>query len=83
MTRARQRDRAGRGASDATASVVDQMHRRFEPLDEVAPGAQMAPRTDRIVADVVEDILAILDRRLGRSSPPNATQETMANAAGT
>jgi aminoglycoside phosphotransferase family enzyme/predicted kinase len=68
LARAGRRDREGRGVSDAAEAVVDRMERSFDAPSEVAPGAHVALRTDRLTADVVEDLGAILDRRLGRSA---------------
>lgn len=48
--------RARRGAGD---------YERWEPLDEVAPQAHLTLRTDRPVEDVVDDVLALLDQRIG------------------
>ncbi len=63
--RALQRDRTGRGPSDATVDVV--MHERssWEPLDEAPPGSHLIVRSDRRVEEVVGDVVAELDERLG------------------
>lgn len=58
----RQRDR-GR-VSDADPHVVARAQRSWEPLDEVSAGAHVALRTDRPLAAIAGDVLALLDRRL-------------------
>ena len=37
----------------------------WEPLDELAPGAHVTLRTDRPVDAQLEDLRALLDRRIG------------------
>ena len=44
----------------------------WEPLDEVAPQAHLALRSDRPVDDVTADLLALLDQRIGLLQPPVA-----------
>lgn len=68
--RAIRRDHAGRGASDATREVVLSEHAAWDPLDEVAPRAHLALRTDRPITDIMSDLLALLDLRLGPSRDP-------------
>jgi predicted kinase len=41
----------------------------WEPLDEVAPHAHLVLRTDRRVEDVIGDLLALLDQRVGLGGP--------------
>ncbi len=63
--RALQRDRTGRGASDATVDVVMSEQSSWEPLDEAPPRAHLIVRTDRRVEEIVADVVAELDERLG------------------
>ncbi len=56
-------------ASDADLEVVLREHARWEPLDEIDPCSHVVLRTDRPAGDVVADLLALLDRRLGRIAP--------------
>lgn len=63
--------RAGRRArdpgrvSDADLPVVLREQQAWEPLDEVSAAAHLALRTDRPVEEILADVLALLDRRLG------------------
>ena len=45
---------------------------RWAPLDEVAPQAHLALRSDRPIDDVTADLLALLDQRIGLLQPPIA-----------
>ena len=54
-----------RRISDAGAGVVERERDRFDPLDETSAGRHLLLRTDRDVAEIVGDLLALLDRRLG------------------
>jgi hypothetical protein len=65
---ARQRDH--RRVSDADLSVVIREQAAWDPLDEVAADAHLSLRTDRPVAEIVADVMALLDRRLARRSDP-------------
>jgi hypothetical protein len=42
------------------------LHERetWEPLDELPASAHLALRTDRPLEEIVDDVLALLDRRL-------------------
>ena len=63
--RAAQREiRPGR-VSDASLSVVLRESSTWEPLDEVVPEAHVTLRTDRPVDAQLEDLCALLDRRIG------------------
>ena len=63
--RAAQRDiRPGR-VSDASLSVVLRESSSWEPLDELAPEAHVTLRTDRPVEAQLDDLRALLDRRIG------------------
>jgi predicted kinase len=67
--RAAQRDlRPGR-VSDASLSVVLRESSTWEPLDELAPEAHVTLRTDRPVEAQLEDLRALLDRRIGLLTP--------------
>jgi hypothetical protein len=65
---ARQRDH--RRVSDADLSVVIREQAAWDRLDEVAADAHLSLRTDRPVAEIVADVMALLDRRLARRSDP-------------
>jgi aminoglycoside phosphotransferase family enzyme/predicted kinase len=65
--RARRREREPGHTSDATAEVAARQLAEFEPLDEVPADLHVAVRTDRPLADVVDEVEAALDARLGRS----------------
>ena len=56
--------------SDADLPVVLREHASFEALDEVDPRAHLALRTDRDEAEILTDLLALLDLRLGFLNPP-------------
>ena len=63
--RAAQRDiRPGR-VSDASLSIVIRERSSWEPLDELAPEAHVTLRSDRSVEAQLEDLRALLDRRIG------------------
>jgi predicted kinase len=62
--RAGHRERDPHRISDASFAVVLREQGAWEPLDEVAPNAQMTLRTDRPVEHITADVLALLDRRL-------------------
>lgn len=65
--RAAQREHDPGRVSDADLTVTMRELGSWEPLDEVAAGAHLVLRTDRPVAVIVEDLLALLDERLGLS----------------
>jgi aminoglycoside phosphotransferase family enzyme/predicted kinase len=62
--RAARRGRDPHRVSDADPAVVLRELDSWEPLEEVPAGAHLALRTDRPVAQVAGDVLALLDRRL-------------------
>lgn len=64
--RAAKRDREPGHVSDANLAVATRERSSWEPLDEVAPGAHLALRTDRRVEDTAVDLLALLDQRIAR-----------------
>jgi len=75
--RAARRDRQPARVSDASLSVVVRESSAWEPLDEVAPEAHLTLRSDRPVTAQLEDLRALLDRRMGRlrsrqDAPPSA-----------
>jgi aminoglycoside phosphotransferase family enzyme/predicted kinase len=65
--RARRRERDPRSTSDATADLATGQLAGLEPLDEVAAHLHVAVRTDQPLAEVVDEVEAALDARLGRS----------------
>ncbi|MGZ4197907.1 MAG: bifunctional aminoglycoside phosphotransferase/ATP-binding protein [Solirubrobacteraceae bacterium] len=77
--RAARRDLQPTRVSDASLSVVMRESSVWEPLDELAPEAHVTLRSDRPVGAQLEDLRALLDRRIGRltarrSEPPSATE---------
>ena len=85
--RAAQRDRRPGRVSDASLSVVLRESSTWEPLDELAPEAHVTLRSDRRAEAQLEDLRALLDRRIGllmrrRDEPPSVTEspENPANA---
>ncbi len=62
--RAARRECDPQRVSDADATIVQRELERWEPLDEVPASAHLALRTDRPLAQIVQDALALLDRRL-------------------
>lgn len=64
--RAQWRSERGPSDSDATPEVAARLQREFEALDEVAPGSHVIVRTDRLPAEIRDDVVAALDRRLDR-----------------
>jgi len=63
--RAAQRDIGPGRVSDASLSVVLRESSTWEPLDELVPEAHVTLRTDRPVEAQLEDLRALLDRRIG------------------
>ena len=62
--RAADRERDPARLSDAGLDVAVREHHVWDPLDEIPPGAHLVLRTDRPSGQVVNDVLALLDRRL-------------------
>lgn len=54
--------------SDATVELVGVQLEEFAPLDEVAARRHMVVRTDRPLGEVIDDLEALLDSRLGDPS---------------
>ena len=79
--RAARRDRQPRRLSDASLAVVLRERSAWEPLDELPPEAHVTLRTDRTVDTQLEDLRALLDRRLGRlrthEEAPQSLSETL------
>jgi hypothetical protein len=76
---AARRDRQPTRVSDASLSVVVRESLVWEPLGELAPEAHVTLRTDLPVEAQLEDLRALLDRRIGRlttvrSEPPSVTE---------
>ena len=65
--RAQRREHEPGHTSDATVEIASRQLAEFEPLDEVAPDLHVPVRTDRELADVVDDVEAALDTRLARA----------------
>jgi aminoglycoside phosphotransferase family enzyme/predicted kinase len=77
--RAARRDRQPRRVSDASLSVVVRESSAWEALDELSSEAHVTLRTDRSVGAQLEDLRAMLDRRMGqlttrRDEPPRVTE---------
>ncbi len=72
--RARLRERDPDRISDATLDVATREARVWDQLDDVAPAAHIALRSDRPADEVLADLLALLDRRIRRltCAPPAA-----------
>jgi len=64
--RAAHRDRQSRHVSDAGLPVVMRESAAWDPLDELPPEAHVTLRSDRHVEAQLEDLRALLDRRIGR-----------------
>jgi aminoglycoside phosphotransferase family enzyme/predicted kinase len=63
--RARRREAEPARVSDADAAIAASQLEEFEPLDEIAPGAHLALRTDRDLDDLLAELEAGLDLRIG------------------
>ncbi|MGO9754870.1 MAG: AAA family ATPase [Solirubrobacteraceae bacterium] len=73
--RAAQRDRQRARVSDASLSIVMRERSAWEALDELAPEAHVALRSDRPVEAQLADLVALLDQRIAgvaqlRRPPP-------------
>jgi hypothetical protein len=64
--RARQREVEPGRTSDATPEIAARQLAEFEPLDEIPPSSHVALRTDRDVAETIDDLEAVLDAQLAR-----------------
>jgi uncharacterized protein len=76
--RAHGREADPRRASDAGPQIAARLRGQFEALaDDVAAARHFALRTDQPAARVVEDVIAMLDRRLAEpatAGPPDGTR---------
>ena len=61
--RARAREADPARISEATVEIAEREGRRWEPLDEVAPGSRVAVWTDRELEQVIGDLIDGLGRR--------------------
>jgi hypothetical protein len=77
--RAHARRQTGDDASDADLTVVLRERAAWEPLDEVDPWAHVVLRTDRPAQDILADLLALLDRRMGRVGATSLCQRSGAH----
>ncbi|MGZ4247293.1 MAG: bifunctional aminoglycoside phosphotransferase/ATP-binding protein [Solirubrobacteraceae bacterium] len=64
------RDRGPDHVSDADLEVVLREQSTWQPLDEVPAQAHIILRTDRQLSETVNDLLALLDRRVDGPAPP-------------
>jgi uncharacterized protein len=64
---ARRRERDRERVSDATAAIAARQLREFEALDEVPPERHLVLRTDRDVEELLAEVEAWLDVRMGWS----------------
>jgi len=74
--RAARRDRQPGRISDASLSVVIRERSSWESLDELAPEAHVTLRTDRPVEAQLADLIALLDRRIGKLQPTHTAPAT-------
>jgi hypothetical protein len=81
QARARSREADPYRVSDATPAIAARLRDRFEPLeDDVAASHHFVVRTDRAAADIIEDVLAMLDRWLEEQAtarPVDAAQGSL------
>ena len=80
--RAAKRDRQPSRVSDASLSVVQREGAAWEPLEELPPEAHLTLRSDRRAEAQLEDLRALLDRRLGQLKQRASAPPTVAEAAG-
>jgi aminoglycoside phosphotransferase family enzyme/predicted kinase len=76
--RAAHRDSQPRRVSDASLSVVMRERSTWEPLDELPAEAHVMLRSDRHVEAQLEDLRALLDRRIGRLTTRQSELPTVA-----
>jgi aminoglycoside phosphotransferase family enzyme/predicted kinase len=77
--RAARRDRQPGRVSDASLAVVMRESSAWEPLDELPPEAHVMIRSDRPVEAQLQDVRALLDRRMGElttahNEPPSVKE---------
>jgi aminoglycoside phosphotransferase family enzyme/predicted kinase len=58
--------------SDATPAVVERERRSWAELDEIPAAEHVLLRTDRGLDAIIDDLLALLDERLGANGPTEA-----------
>jgi len=80
--RAAQRDTHPGRVSDASLSIVLRESSSWEPLDELAPEAHVTLRSDRPVEAQLEDLRALLDRRIGLLTPGEPCAPVVPEAPG-
>ena len=51
--------------SDADLRVVMHEAQTWEPLDEIEASRHVVRRTDRRLAEIISDLIALLDQRVG------------------
>ncbi len=74
--RARTREQQPGRVSDAGVAEVARLSADWEPLGDLAPGRHVPVRTDRLIGDAVDDVVAMLDRRLdGAAALPEPDSE--------
>jgi predicted kinase len=67
--RARAREHDPGRISDAGPEVAERLRLEFEPLeDDVTPDRHFVVRTDRSDAEVLDDVVAMLDLHLSRAT---------------
>jgi aminoglycoside phosphotransferase family enzyme/predicted kinase len=79
--RAARRDRRPSRVSDASLAVVLRESSAWEPLDELPAEAHVTLRTDRGVEAQLEDLRALLDRRMGRLAIGRGELASLAGAS--
>jgi uncharacterized protein len=62
--RGARRERGSERISDAGAAIIMRERLSWAPLDEVPAEAHVVLRTDRPIAQIVDDLLSVLDHRL-------------------
>ena len=72
--RAAQRERQPARISDASLSVVLRESSAWDPLDELPPEAHVTLRSDRPAEAQLEDLRALLDRRMGQLTAPRVME---------
>lgn len=76
LARARAREGDPAVVTDAGPAEVKRLAGDWEGLTDVPPGRHVIVRSDRLVDDVLDDVVAMLDRRLdGAAHPPTPTSE--------
>lgn len=72
--RAAQRERQPARISDASLSAVLRESSAWDPLDELPPETHVTVRSDRPAEAQLEDLRALLGRRMGRLTPPRVME---------